>query len=98
MKVLLVSDYAGSHVGGAELGLAILRDGLRAAGHDARLFASAALRDREGPAADYYGFGTTSRFRTLLQTGNVAAAIQLRRVLSTLQPDVIHVNLFLTQL
>jgi len=48
--------------------------------------------------ADYECFGTTSRFRTLLQTANPWAFWQLRRVLATFRPDVVHVRIFLTQL
>jgi glycosyltransferase involved in cell wall biosynthesis len=51
-----------------------------------------------GSFADYECFGTTSRFRTLLQTANPWAFWQLRRVLVEFQPDVIHVRIFLTQL
>jgi hypothetical protein len=48
--------------------------------------------------ADYECFGTTSRFRTLLQTFNPWAFAGLRRVLAEFRPDVVHVRMFLTQL
>lgn len=97
MKILLVNDYA-TPTGGAELMMLALRDGLRQRGHDARLFASCVQRDASGSLADYECFGTTSSFRTLLQTANPWAFRQLDRVLAEFQPDVVHVRIFLTQL
>jgi glycosyltransferase involved in cell wall biosynthesis len=97
MKILLVNDYA-TPTGGAELITLALRDGLRRQGHDARLFASSARSLGTDDLADYWCFGTTSRFRTLLQTANLWAFWQMRRVLAEFQPDVVHVNIFLTQL
>jgi glycosyltransferase involved in cell wall biosynthesis len=63
-----------------------------------RLFASSARPGAEESFADYECFGTTSRFRTLLQTANPWAFTRLRRVLAEFRPDVIHVRIFLTQL
>lgn len=97
MKILLVNDYA-IPFGGAELQILALRDSLRQRGHDARLFASCAKPGGGHSFADYECFGTTSRFRTLLQTANLSAFWQLRRVLAGFQPDVVHVRVFLTQL
>jgi len=97
MKVLLINDYAVPQ-GGAEIAILRLRDTLRDRGHDARLFASSAGNNGKYSQADYTCFGTTSRFRTLLQTANPWAAIQLRRVMGSFQPDVVHVKMFLTQL
>jgi len=97
VKILLISDY-GIPTGGAELLMIRLRDGLRQRGHDARFFASSARPIPISSQADYECFGTTSRFRTLLQTANPWAFYKLRRVLAEFQPDVIHVALFLTQL
>jgi glycosyltransferase involved in cell wall biosynthesis len=98
MRVLLVNDY-GTPTGGAELGMLTLREGLRARGHEVRLFAS---RAQPVPGvesrADDECFGTTSRLRTLVQTANPLAARSLRRVLAEFRPDVVHVKLFLTQL
>ena len=96
MKILFVNDY-GTLVGGAEQGLFSLRDELRRRGHDVRFFASSA-GDRGDFVADYRCFGTTSRFRTLLQTANFSATSSLRRVLADFQPDVVQVKMFLTQL
>ena len=97
MKVLLVNDYA-TPTGGAEIEILSLRDGLRQLGHDARLFSSSAQPGTGSNLADYKCFGTTSRFRTLLQAANPWAYNQLRRALAEFQPDVVHVKMFLTQL
>ncbi|NJN16604.1 MAG: glycosyltransferase family 4 protein [Oscillochloris sp.] len=97
MKILLVSDY-GTPTGGAEIQFLGMRERLRARGHDVRFFASAAQPTAVPNAADYTCFGTTSRLRGLLQTANPWAAQQLRTVLETFQPDVVHVKIFLTQL
>jgi glycosyltransferase involved in cell wall biosynthesis len=97
MKILFINDYAVPQ-GGAEILILNLRDALRARGHDVRLFASNAGGEGTGTLADYTCRGTTSRFRTLLQSANPWAAMELRRVLSVFQPDVVHVKMFLTQL
>lgn len=97
MKILLVNDYA-TPTGGAELLTLAIRDELRQRGHDARLFASSARPGAGGGLADYECFGTTSRFRTLLQTANPWAFWRLRQVLAEFRPDIVHVKLFLTQL
>ncbi len=97
MKILLVNDYA-TLTGGAEILTLALRDGLRSHGHDARLFASSARPFNAPVHADYFCFGTISRFRTLLQSVNPFAFYRFRQVLAQFQPDVIHVTLFLTQL
>lgn len=95
MKVLLVNDYAAPR-GGAEILTLALRDGLRARGHEVRLFTSTA--GDGAPQADDRCFGTTSRWRTLLQSWNPWAGRALRRTLADFQPDVVHVRMFLTQL
>ncbi len=97
MRILLVSDYA-TPTGGAEYLLLALRDGLRQRGHDARIFASSARPLDQKSQADYECLGTTSRFRTLLQTANPSAAWEFRRVVAEFRPDLVHVMLFLTQL
>lgn len=97
MKILLVNDY-GTPAGGAEVIVFGLRDALRARGHDVRVFASVA---RDGAAtllADDVCHGTNDEWRTHLQCMNLPAARALRRVLGTFRPDVVHVNLYLTQL
>jgi len=97
MKILLVNDNA-TLFGGAEIMTLTLRDGLRQRGHDARFFASSARPGAGDSLADYECVGTTSCFRTLLQTANPSALWQLRRVLAEFRPDVVHVRIFLTQL
>jgi glycosyltransferase involved in cell wall biosynthesis len=96
-KILLVTDY-GTPTGGDELLTIDLRDALRARGHDARLFSSDARPLSVPIAADYTCRGTTSRWRTLLQSANPFAAASFRRVLEQFDPDVVHVRSFLTQL
>ena len=97
MKILLINDYA-APIGGAELLTFALRDELRRRGHAAKIFASTAQSSNGKSAADYQCFGTTSRYRTLLQTANPWAFRRLRQALKEFQPDVVHVRMFLTQL
>lgn len=97
MRILLVNDY-GTPTGGAELLLISLRRVLRARGHDVRLFTSSAHPQPVPSVADYECFGTTSAFRTLLQTFNPWAYWRLKEVLSQFHPHIVHVGLFLTQL
>lgn len=97
MKILLVNDYA-APIGGAEVMTFALRDELRRRGHEAKIFASCAQSLNGGSAADYACFGTTSRYRTLLQTANPWAFWRLRQVLAEFRPDIVHVKMFLTQL
>jgi len=97
MKVLIVHDY-GTLSGGAEQVSALLRDGLRQRGYDARLFASTARPLGIENVADYTCFGTTSPARRFVQAANPWAARRLRSVLREFAPDVVHLRMFLTQL
>jgi glycosyltransferase involved in cell wall biosynthesis len=102
MRILLLNDY-GVPMGGAEVLSFALRDELRKRGHDARLMTTIAgeleAKDCEKEhEADYRCLGTTSRYRTLLQTANVWAYRALQQVLREFRPDVVHVRMFLTQL
>jgi glycosyltransferase involved in cell wall biosynthesis len=97
MKILLINDYS-TETGGAEVFVLALREGLRQCGHDARLFSTSARPTGLVGKVDYECFGTASRFRTLLQTANPMAYYRLRKVLAEFKPDLVHVNLFLTQL
>lgn len=97
MRILLINDY-GRPAGGAEIITLGLRDELRKRGHDARLFASSAKTSELKDEADFSCLGTTGRLRTLLQCGNFPARAALSRVLREFCPDVVHVNLYLTQL
>ncbi|MFO0030982.1 MAG: glycosyltransferase family 4 protein [Cyanobacteriota bacterium] len=97
MRILLVNDY-GTLAGGAEVILFNLRDALRVRGHEVRVFASSAKAGSEANLADDLGFGTTGRWRTVVQSANPAAAWALRSAVARFSPDVVHVNLYLTQL
>ncbi|HET7769767.1 MAG TPA: glycosyltransferase family 4 protein [Chloroflexota bacterium] len=97
MKILLVHDY-GTLSGGAEHATALLRDGLRRRGHDARLFASTARPLALENVADYTCYGSTSPARRLVQTANPWAVRRLEAVLREFRPDVVHLRMFLTQL
>ena len=98
LRILLVNDY-GVLRAGAEIAVDGLRTELRARGHIVRLFSStAAVSETEISVADDHCLGTTSRFRTLLQSANPWAAAALRRVLAAFRPDVVHLNIILTQL
>lgn len=77
----------------------LLRDELRARGHEARLFASTAEPIPDLPfEADAGCFGTMSGVRRVSQVFNPDAARRLKRELATFRPDVVHVRMFLTQL
>lgn len=97
MKVLMVSDY-GRCLGGAEISIRNLRAALRHRGHTVGWFASRAGPREIAFEADEGCFGTTSRWRTLLQAWNPWAVRRLRAVLAAFRPDVVHLGMFLTQL
>lgn len=100
MRILLVHDYA-PPLGGAEVMNATMVHGLRRRGHEVRRFCSTAamvdLPAGESPP-EYECRGTTSRWRTLLQTANPWAATALQRAIDEFRPEVVHVRIFLTQL
>jgi glycosyltransferase involved in cell wall biosynthesis len=99
MRVLLVNDY-GFRNGGAETAILSLRQGLESRGDEVRTFSSnAGLDDHTRTRfADELSLGTTSSFRTLLQTANPWATLALRKELARFAPEVVHLHLFLTQL
>lgn len=98
MRILLVNDYGVLH-GGVESHLRALKDRLAGRGHAVRMLASSAGLERQAPScADRNCLGTTSRFRTVLQSANPWAAAAMRSELAEFRPDVVHLNLFLTQL
>ncbi|MDV3352104.1 glycosyltransferase family 1 protein [Leptolyngbyaceae cyanobacterium CCMR0082] len=98
MKILLLHDY-GTATGGAELQMLSLRQGLTERGHQVRLFASNAMPVEGYPQlADNVCFGTNSTLQVLTQTANPSAYWQLRQVLQSFQPDVVHIRMFLWQL
>jgi glycogen synthase len=97
MRILLVNDH-GTRVGGAEVIVFSLRDALRARGHEVRVFSSSAREHGDPIEADATGFGTTSRWRTLVQSVNPRAARSFRDEIARFRPDVVHVHLYQTQL
>lgn len=97
MRILFVHDY-GVLSGGAERITVDLRDGFRARGHDAWIFASTASPIALPREADFSCYGTNEWPQRILQVANPFALVRLRRVLRELQPDVVHVRMFLTQL
>ena len=98
MKILLLHDY-GTATGGAELQMLALRQGLIDRGHQVRLFASNAKPVEGYPQlADDVCFGTNSNLQVLTQTANLSAYWQLRQVLYSFRPDVVHIRMFLWQL
>jgi glycosyltransferase involved in cell wall biosynthesis len=96
-RILIVHDY-GALVGGAEHVALGLRDGLRARGHDARLFSSTAQPLPLPIVADDTCLGTMSPLRRVLQVANPSALRRLRAVVASYRPDVVHLRMFMTQL
>jgi glycosyltransferase involved in cell wall biosynthesis len=99
-RILIVSDY-GYTLGGAEVCMLQLMEGLRQRGHHVRLVASSAGMQsvaEESHIADDLVFGTTTSLRALVQAYNPRAERQLRAIIDEFQPDLIHLNIFLTQL
>jgi glycosyltransferase involved in cell wall biosynthesis len=93
MRILLVTDWNRGR-GGAEAYITWLRDGLRAAGDDARLLTSSAGSAAEG-TADFVAFGTERvAAQAFLQIANPFAAASVRRALREFRPDVACVNMF----
>lgn len=97
MRILFLHDY-GVLSGGAERITIDLRDGMRARGHDAWLFASTATPIPLDRVADFTCFGTNAWPQRVLQVANPFAVARLRTVLRELRPDLVHVRMFLTQL
>jgi len=97
MRILLVNDYA-TATAGAERITRDLRDGLRARGHEVRVFASRAQLIAGESFADAVCYGTNTRLQTLTSTLNLSAARALERELREFRPDVVQVQMFLWQL
>jgi glycosyltransferase involved in cell wall biosynthesis len=97
LKVLIINDYS-TPTGGAEVYSLNLRTALRQYGHDARFFASS-VGSKNLRMADYECWGTSQKvMNRLLQTYNPVAAFQIRKRLKEFCPDIVHLNIFLTQL
>ena len=97
MRILLVNDYATATAGAERITLD-LRDGLRARGHEVRVFASRAQLIAGESFADATCWGTNTRVQTLTSTVNPSAARALRRELAKFAPDLVQVHMFLWQL
>jgi glycosyltransferase involved in cell wall biosynthesis len=93
MRILLITDWNRGR-GGAEAYALWLRQGLRAAGDDARLLTSSAGTAAEG-TADFVAFGTERMVaQAFLQISNPFAASSVRRAVHQFEPDIACVNMF----
>lgn len=93
MRILLITDWNRGR-GGAEAYAAWLRQGLRAAGDDARLLTSTA-GDAANGTADFTAFGTEQMgAQTFLQIVNPFAVASVRQALREFDPDLACVNMF----
>lgn len=93
MRILLITDWNRGR-GGAEAYALWLRQGLRAAGEDARLLTSTAGTAADG-TADFVAFGTERvAAQAFLQIVNPLAAASVRRAVRDFEPDVACVNMF----
>ena len=93
MRILLITDWNRGR-GGAEAYALWLRQGLRAAGEDARLLTSTAGTAADG-TADFVAFGTERVVaQAFLQIVNPLAAASVRQAVREFEPDVACVNMF----
>jgi glycosyltransferase involved in cell wall biosynthesis len=98
VRILLANDHA-TPMGGAEIAMAALRDGLRERGHHVELLSTTASSVDAEPDAEHLAAGTLHpRGRVVLETYNPSAARRMAQALRRLRPDVVHLRLFLTQL
>ena len=100
LRILILGDY-GIAQGGAEVSMLQLRTGLRQRGHEVMLLSSSAgAKSNPGlPSfSDRQVFGTDTSLRTLVQTRNPIAMRQVRKTVRAFKPDLVHLNMFLTQL
>ncbi|HSW65814.1 MAG TPA: glycosyltransferase family 4 protein [Bacillota bacterium] len=92
MKILLINNI-GRDAAGAEAMVRQLKEGLIAAGHDARLLAG----DTPSPTDDltdyvFHSFAEDSVQRYLLYVCNPFAVWRLRKVLKDFKPDIVHLH------
>ena len=93
MRTLLITDWLPG-VGGAELYISWVRDGMRAAGDEVRLLTSCVGTAGDG-AAEYRAYGTDRvAAKALLQIVNPFAVACVRSALDDFHPDVVVVNMF----
>lgn len=98
MRILLANDHA-TPMGGAEIAVARLRDGLRARGHEVQTLATTATSLPVAPDAEHLARGTLHpRGRVMLETCNPWAARAMTTALRAFRPHVVHLRLMLTQL
>lgn len=95
MKILLINDHV-RPIGGAEVLMNSFAKELKGRGHQVRLLTSNAWESKI--SADYTCHGTTRFYTPLLQVCNLSAIQKLKIALREFQPEVVHVQLFLTQL
>jgi len=94
----MLNDY-GRPVGGAELQMLALRDGLQARGHSVRLLTSdAELVPGQPLLSDRSCRGRTDRLQPAAIIANRDAARAVRTELADFQPDIVHIRMFLWQL
>jgi len=97
VRVLLITDWLPG-IGGAEVYISGLRDGLLAAGDEVRLLTSAVGSAGDG-SADYRARGSErTAAKLMLQIVNPFAVAVLRSALRDFRPDVVLLNMFEHQL
>ena len=95
MRILLVTDWPPLE-GGTERYVADVQELLQAAGDGVRLLTSSAGSAGQG-RAEFIAHGSrTKRGRAITQVANPTAAWVARRAVTSFQPDVAHVNMFLS--
>ena len=96
-KLLIVSDYGGRR-GGVERVAIALRNELQSRNVDARLLTSRVDPWDPQDAPEYSCGGSDGALRATVEMANFSAQATLRRVLREFKPDVVHVQMFMTQL
>ena len=97
MRALLITDWLAG-AGGAEVYMAGVRDGLRAAGDDVGLLTSSVGSAGDG-SAEYRAYGTERLAgKAVLQIANPFAVVTLRSALRGFRPEVVFLNMFEYQL
>ncbi|MEE4212393.1 MAG: glycosyltransferase, partial [Parvularcula sp.] len=98
MRILYVNDYADLS-GGAELQLENLRRGIEGKGATTHFFGTAVPIGEPPSYADgTQTQGFTGRMQVATSAFNPFALQDLRRVLASFEPDLVHIRMFLWQL